>query len=56
MPASHPEYDVFNKLTSSEDKQIFVRRQFLKALEEFRTRLVTKGYISYPTSSEKTFA
>jgi hypothetical protein len=34
---SHPEYNAYNKLIKAE-KQIFIRRKFLKALEEFRAR------------------
>jgi hypothetical protein len=38
LSTSHPDYNVFSKL-SIEDKQVFVRRQLLKALELFRARL-----------------
>jgi len=38
LPTSHPDYNVFDKLTI-EDKQVFVRRKLLKALEAFRARL-----------------
>jgi hypothetical protein len=36
----HPEYNEYDKLINSE-KQVFIRRKFLKALEAFRTRLET---------------
>lgn len=38
LSPSHPDYGVFDKLTI-EDKQIFVRRKLLKALETFRAGL-----------------
>ena len=40
LSKSHPEYNVYNKLINSE-KQVFIRRKFLKALEAFRARLKT---------------
>jgi len=39
LSASHPEYNAYNKLIEAE-KQVFVRRKFLRALEEFRSRLL----------------
>jgi hypothetical protein len=39
LSPSHPDFDVFNELTTSEDKQVLIRRMLLKALEEFRARL-----------------
>jgi len=38
LSPSHPDYDVFDKLTI-EDKQVFVRRKLLKALETFRVKI-----------------
>ncbi|MBW1742015.1 MAG: hypothetical protein JRJ47_01105 [Deltaproteobacteria bacterium] len=38
LSPSHPDYDVFDKL-AIEDKQVFVRRKLLKALEEFRAKI-----------------
>jgi len=38
LSPSHPDYGVFDKLTI-EDKQVFVRRKLLKALEAFRATL-----------------
>ncbi|MBW1859609.1 MAG: hypothetical protein JRI70_05895 [Deltaproteobacteria bacterium] len=38
LSPSHPDYSVFDKLTI-EDKQVFVRRKLLKALETFRAGL-----------------
>jgi len=37
---THPEYNAYNKLINAE-KQVFIRRRLLKALEEFRARLAT---------------
>ncbi len=38
LSPSHPDYGVFDKLTIG-DKQVFVRRKLLKALEAFRATL-----------------
>jgi hypothetical protein len=38
LSPSHPDYVTFDKLTI-EDKQVFVRRKLLKALETFRAKL-----------------
>lgn len=38
LSPSHPDYGVFDKLTI-EDKQVFVRRKLLKALEAFRAKI-----------------
>ena len=38
LSPSHPDYAVFDKLTI-EDKQVFVRRKLLKALEVFRAKM-----------------
>ena len=40
LSKSHPEYNEYDKLINSE-KQVFIRRKFLKALEAFRARLET---------------
>jgi hypothetical protein len=40
LSESHPEYDAYDKLSSA-DKQIFIRRKIVKALEDFRARLAT---------------
>lgn len=40
LSKSHPEYNEYNKLINSE-KQVFIRRKFLKALEAFSARLET---------------
>jgi hypothetical protein len=40
LSPSHPDYGVFDKL-SIEDKQVFVRRKLLNALEAFRAALST---------------
>jgi len=39
LSESHPEYNTFEKLTSA-DKQVFIRRRLIKALEEFRARVL----------------
>jgi hypothetical protein len=36
LSESHPEYNAYNKLVDAE-KQVFIRRKFLKALEEFHS-------------------
>jgi hypothetical protein len=38
LSPSHPDYAIFDKLTI-EDKQVFVRRKLLKALEAFRAKI-----------------
>jgi hypothetical protein len=38
LSPSHPDFEVFDKLTI-EDKQVFVRRKLLKALEAFRAKI-----------------
>jgi hypothetical protein len=38
LSPSHPDYGVFDKL-AIEDKQVFVRRKLLKALEAFRAKI-----------------
>jgi hypothetical protein len=38
LSPSHPDFGVFDKLTI-EDKQVFVRRKLLKALEAFRAKI-----------------
>ncbi len=40
LSGSQPEYDAYNKLTNA-DKQVFIRRKIIKALEDFRARLAT---------------
>jgi len=40
LSRSHPEYNAYNKLIDAE-KQVFIRRRVLRALEEFRARLAT---------------
>ena len=40
LSKSHQEYNIYRKLTS-EDKQVFIRRKLVKALEVFRARLAT---------------
>ncbi len=40
LSRSQPEYEAYNKLTNA-DKQVFIRRKIVKALEDFRARLAT---------------
>ena len=40
LSRSQPEYNAYNKLTNA-DKQVFIRRKIVKALEDFRARLAT---------------
>lgn len=40
LSASHPKYSKYAQLTNA-DKQVFIRRKLLKALEAFRARLAT---------------
>lgn len=40
LSKSHPEYNVYVKLTSA-DRQVFIRRKIVKALKDFGARLAT---------------
>ena len=40
LSESHPDFNAYNKL-HSKDKQAFIRRKIVKAIEEFGTRLAT---------------
>ena len=40
LSKSHPEYNAYDKLTSL-DREVFIRRKIVKALEDFRARLAT---------------
>ena len=39
LSKSHPEYNAYDKLTST-DKQVFIRRKIIKALEDFGARML----------------
>jgi hypothetical protein len=39
LSRSHPEHNAYNKLTNA-DKQVFIRRKIVKAIEEFGARML----------------